>query len=464
MRTKREQVQAHRFVIRRIVSGLVQGNPEALEFPMRRTAGSMIGGLAVALLVFAGFWVVGLIFGSADWRDKPEGAIVIDEEAGATFVYLDKALYPVENITSARLFLEKGADAPVFQTSSADLLDVPRGDLFGIENAPDQVPPADRLVGLPWQVCSAPKRGNDKEQVSHITLSAPKADDRLRKEGLLVVAGEEYSVLWNDLRFAVGDPAMLAAIDFQADEAVSVDPVFLAGIRQGPEFKPPTIPGDGDAHEIPEHDDAENGDFFKSADTVYVLTSMGFAKATHFDQMLLNNGVPPTPGQLPSTALEQVGTHKLYDHDLWPETLDDLGEPPLSESGVICAVYDSSDSDDVAIATYPPGKAPDAITGASATTKESDADEVSTAEHVWTPAGKGALVREQGSESSAGGTVYLITGTHRYGLAEDAVESLGYSGATPTPVPWSLVALVPEGPELSRTAATDGFKPFPKAE
>lgn len=462
MRTKREQVQAHRFVIRRIVSGMIQGNPEAMEFPMRRTAGSMIGGLAIALLVFAGFWVVGALFNLGDWQEQDEGTIVVDEETGATYVYLKPALYPVENLTSARLFLEDGGEAPLVHVSTSDLHDVPRGDRFGIPGVPVAPPAADELVTLPWQVCSAPKDGNDKKQESHVTLQAPKAKDRLGDKGQLVVADEEYSLIWNDLRFPVPDPEVLPSVGLQTQDAVTVNNAFLQGIRVGPDLTVPEIPGGDDRHELPGDDDARNGDIFKSGKVTYVLTAEGFAEATEVGVLLLKKGNAPTPTDIDSDVVEDNHSDDPAQPEAWPDDANVLRDSPLTGKGIVCAVYDSADDDDVAVATYPADKAPEAITKAPSTTRDSDEDETSTADHVWTPGGRGALIRAVGTADATDGTVYLIADSKRFAVPEAALEPLGYGGVTPTPVPRSLVTLVPEGPSLDPDKVREGFTELPE--
>lgn len=70
-----------------------------------------------------------------------------------------------------------------------------------------------------------------------------------------------------------------------------------------------------------------------------------------------------------------------------------------------------------------------------------------TADQVWVPPGRGALVRS--------GTTYLITDQgQRFPVAdEDARKALGYGNVAPIPVPATVLALFPTGPVLSGAAA-----------
>ena len=60
MQTRRDQLQAYRFVTRRIVSALLSGEPETNERPMRRYGLAVFGGAMIATIVFAGAGVIGL--------------------------------------------------------------------------------------------------------------------------------------------------------------------------------------------------------------------------------------------------------------------------------------------------------------------------------------------------------------------------------------------------------------------
>jgi hypothetical protein len=75
-------------------------------------------------------------------------------------------------------------------------------------------------------------------------------------------------------------------------------------------------------------------------------------------------------------------------------------------------------------------------------------------QNVYVPPGSGALVKDRSN------AVYLVTDTgSRYPVADDeSVKALGYGGVTAPAVDTSLLALLPKGPALDRSAAT---KPAP---
>ena len=181
MSSRREQVRAYRFLTRRIVSAMLTGEPETNELPMRRFAHAVFGSLMVAVLVFVGVGVYGLL--NPAGRRPAENTVILERETGAKYLYLQGLLHPVANWTSARLILAQ-ATPPVQTMSQASLRDVPRGRPVGIPNLPDDLPGKSALLGLPWGVCSAPLSPASVIQdtsvfVGHVPADGTPLDDTL---------------------------------------------------------------------------------------------------------------------------------------------------------------------------------------------------------------------------------------------------------------------------------------------
>jgi len=133
MQTRRDQLQAYRFVTRRIVSAMLSGEPETTERPMRRFGLAVFGSAMLAAIIFAGVGVYGFIFPSGAKLNDP--SIIIEKESGARFVYVDGQLHRVLNFTSARLLI--GAETPEIKTVSAQSLSAyPRGPRSGSPTCP----------------------------------------------------------------------------------------------------------------------------------------------------------------------------------------------------------------------------------------------------------------------------------------------------------------------------------------
>src|ERR1044072_502575 len=103
MHSKRDQVQAHLFVMARLPSAMRRPEPDAPESPLGRTNRGAAIGVIIAVLVCAGAFVFGLIRpgGNDSWRTAQN--IVVDKQTGARYLYLDGRLRPVRNYASAQL-------------------------------------------------------------------------------------------------------------------------------------------------------------------------------------------------------------------------------------------------------------------------------------------------------------------------------------------------------------------------
>ena len=87
------------------------------------------------------------------------------------------------------------------------------------------------------------------------------------------------------------------------------------------------------------------------------------------------------------------------------------------------------------------------------------ADQAPGVDQVWLPADHGALVGVAASPDSASGVAswFLVSGATRYALASPGLAAaLGYNlSADETVLPASVVDLLPQGPVLDASAATD---------
>ena len=71
---------------------------------------------------------------------------------GDRYVIVDGRLHPALNLASA--LLVGGGQSAQVRPSVLDQL--PRGLPVGIPDAPDALPPKDRLTAAPWTVCAVP--------------------------------------------------------------------------------------------------------------------------------------------------------------------------------------------------------------------------------------------------------------------------------------------------------------------
>ena len=458
MRTRREQVQAHRFVTRRIVSAVLSGEPETNELPMRRLGTALFAGLMVGTLIFAGFGVYGLL--SKKGAPLEAESLVIERETGAKYVYTDGKLYPALNFASARLALG-GAETKTRTMSQKALQGMPRGMPVGIPNAPDALPERSRLLSLPWQVCQSTTGGVTGETTTHAVLGRelPGAQP-LGERGLLIRSGRAHYLLWHNTRLTVANNPVMAALGLSAVDAVEVSEPVLNAITVGPILRPLQVPGAGTPSARPiGAQPALIGSVFRSAGQYYMLTAAGLSAIGEISARLAlaagGQAREITPAEvgaaLAGGSIEPAGLPatlpELYNSAgplpaMCVAHRDKSGRTPLQTS---IEVFPSPPSD------LQPAD-PEAVPA-----QQGPRDPVRTVDNVVMTGGRAAVVRRiAGSGEATGTAVYLVVNGTRFPFGRrngDAMAALGYGGVTPLPVPAAMLALVPAGPTLDTEAA-----------
>jgi type VII secretion protein EccB len=459
MPTRREQLQAYRFVTRRIVSAMLSGDPESTDRPMRRLGLAVFGSVMVGTIVFAGIGVYGLLRpgGSTAW--KTSGSLIVERETGARFVYTGGTLYPVVNYASARLLLGS-PDAQPQTVSAASLAGVPRGKPVGIPGAPDSLPAANRLVGLPWSVCSAPRYANSATLATEVMVGQGLSGGAaLGDRGLVVsqdtAAGTKY-LLWHEHRLRIPGDTERAALELAGAQVTVVSQALLNSVPAGPDLAAPAVLGAGEPGRTVNGAAHRVGDVFTDGNGYYVLVRDGLAALSPvLEKLLTARGAPVT--RVPPSAL---GGGMLASTRVAPDGLPDTVPAVVSlpaDQPAVCTGYHGSG---VRIETYQ--QAPrqfDTQDSTAAGVARGAQDPVRTAQKVIVPGGHGALVRAEPAPGvTAGTTFYLVTDQgYKFPLERagrsDAVAALGYGSVRPVAVPWSVLDLVPTGPTLDQRDA-----------
>ncbi len=292
MRSRQEQVQAHRFITRRIVSGLLSGEPETNDLPMRRFGLAMFGSVMVAAIVFAIVGVIGLVNPGGG---KPTGGeLIIMRETGARYVLVEQTLHPVLNWTSALLFA--GTEKPSIRQMSRDSLSAYSvGEPIGIPGAPDPPPDRNALLGLPWSVCGTPPRGAGAPTTMVFVGREPAGGAALGTDSALLLStladdsgpAATYLVL-GDRRYRVVDETTLTALELAAITPVVVGKALLNAISGGPDLRQPRIDGAGEtsSREVG-GDRGEIGQVYRAGQQRYVLTREGLVTIGEVSAKLL---------------------------------------------------------------------------------------------------------------------------------------------------------------------------------
>ncbi|MEV4624538.1 type VII secretion protein EccB [Asanoa sp. NPDC049573] len=471
MRSRQEQVQAHRFITRRIISGLLTGEPETNDLPMRRFGLALFGSIMVAAIVFAIVGVIGLVNPGGG---KPEsGELIIMRETGARYVLVDNTLHPVLNWTSALLFAGGGAPASR-QMSRDSLAAYAVGEPIGIPGAPDPPPDRASLLRLPWSVCSLPPANDAAGATTTMVFvgQEPAGGSPLGNDAALLVTtrqdasgpGATY-VVFGDHRYQINDETALTALELAAITPVTVGKALLNGITSGPPLAQPPIPRKGQTSERKVGGESgKNGQVYRNGQQRYVLTNDGLVAIGSVSAKLL---LADDPTEIEISAADAADALQLgvtIEPKGFPRDLPAI--PATQAAGaMLCAVHNGSEEGGVTAQVHRYPAAPAALPAGGAPAGGAGPDGVGTADRVIVPSGKGALVRvEPAPGVQADTTTYLITDQgYKFPLRNEGTaktaDALGYSGVDPLPVPSSLLALVPNGPLLDPVAAQNFVRP-----
>ncbi|MCP3770688.1 type VII secretion protein EccB [Streptomyces sp. MAR25Y5] len=467
MQNRRDQVQAHMFVMGRLTTAMLRGDPDAPESPQGRTNRGIVIGVVIAVLVSAGAFVLGLLKPGAKDSWKEAGTVVVNKDTGSRYLYLDGRLRPVRNYASARLLA--GADMKVVSVGSGSLAGVPHGAPVGIVGAPDALPASGDLDTGPWQVCSGTADG---AATTVLAVGAP-AGGGLGAGQALVVTGPDKAdyLVWRGIRLRLDDERGASrSLGYDTTARVRVSAAFLNSLPAGPDLSPPDVPDRGGRGPGLGGRETRTGQVFRvtapgSDARYYLLREEGLIPLTATGAALVL-GDPDTRekaygGQAP-TAVE-LGPDALDGRtaDAADTDLTDLPAAPpkavrMEPGQVACARIESGGSGTrVSVALSSPSvlgpaaqPAPEGLTPACV-----------PVDRITVRAGGGALVRALGAGGGAlGDTVYLVTDSGmKYRVADGkALTALGYGSGQARGLPSPLLAMLPTGPDLSPGAAVTG--------
>ena len=203
MATKKDLVEAYSFSRRRLVTAFISGAPGGREVEPSRPGRTIVGGLALAVLLIAGAAVTGVFSPRVDGDWKEDG-LVTSKELASDYLIIDTpegeepVLRPLINITSAMLLFGADVEATPVPEEELDTLD--EGAPIGILNAPGSPPDADDLINQGWTACTDARRGI-KVNVSQTAATGPAPGT-----GFLVKSEGDYFVIGEGEPEGVADP------------------------------------------------------------------------------------------------------------------------------------------------------------------------------------------------------------------------------------------------------------------
>ncbi|MFJ4091175.1 type VII secretion protein EccB [Kitasatospora sp. NPDC089913] len=466
MQSRRDQVQAHLFVMGRVSAGLLRAEPDAPDSPTGRTNRGAVIGLAVALLIGLGAGVYGLVKpgGATGWRKA--GTVVVVKETGTRYLFAGGQLHPVLNQASARLL--SGDQLKVDEVSRRSLEGTDRGTAVGIVGAPDGVPAPADLDRSDWLACTVQAAGGPAGRAAPLLSLAVGS----RPGGLpagdraALVAGPDGvpHLLWHGRRYALDvEGGAVRALGYAAATPAPVPAAFLQTFAPGPDLRRPELPGRGTAGPDLSGRKTRVGQLVAGAgEDRYVLTAQGLVQVSTTLLALLQ-GDPRTQEQAyggGAVTVDPVGAADLAAHSAPAAAAAEIlqtnlparppGLVPVGAGQALCAGLATTGAGEVDLRVLDAT----AVLGLPPTTEPGVVPSCTPADRIAVRPGGGALVRAL-SGAGQGSTLYLVTDNGvRYPLAPAAAERLGLAGAAPVAVPGRLLSLLPTGPSLDPAALT----------
>lgn len=466
MASKRDQLHAYQFLVQRVVSALVTRETDPEQPPFRRPVNAAFGGIAIAVIALAAVGVYGMLNpgGNQAWADGKK--VVVEEETGTRYVYLDGRLHPVQNYTSALLAL--GDHAETVSVSRDSLAGVPRGPRIGIPDAPDALPAAEGLLGDGWTICSQPQPDLTGTVVPTSVLMVGRQTTGGHGLGDAAVladvpeTGERYLIL-NGYRHLIDKPDQLAVgLALRATAAVRVSPAVIESIPAGLPIGPIPVAQMGKPAKVA-RDGIRAGQLFAvstSRGVQFYLAEVGQLRPITELQYDIQRAYQATAAAYPGATPEALPMG-LIEASGAPQpsvAAPKPGDPPsvrpdfvrTDDSVTLCLTY--APGDEVPTVTLSPEMpAVDPLTSTPRRTGHGAA----LADQVVVPAGHAAVVEAVQAAETPRGTYLVITdqGIAHPLASKEVLAVLGYEGVEPVRVPAGLVARIPVGSGLSHEAA-----------
>ena len=461
MATKKDLVEAYSFSRRRLVTAFVSGAPGGREVEPSRPGRTIVGGLALAVLLCAGAAIAGVFKPDAnvDW-DQP--GLILSKEKGAAYVILepdedgDAQVRPVINVTSAQLILGADVEPDVVPQSVIDEK-TPGADI-GILGAPVTVPSTEVLIQTGWTACTNDDRG------TRFTVSAKPDVVPAPNGGLVVKSGSSHYLIAPSEPDSTGESRayryqlpskaetpgrdnLLNNIGLPgAGSAPTVPAEWLALFPAGGPLKmesfgldrlgkPSLQAGQGG---LP--GDAKIGDFYDIDEELTVLTAEGPVVLSEFAREVYLEIRPDSTTDLELTE---------------PADVSQAAEAPYAAARWPAGALTAIEGEQCVQLLLEPGELPRAVLvqqpGATASAEEVEADD----REVTVDPGTGAFVLSGGWYDPEVGEPFLMDakGFSYPVLGTDAVENLGFADYDAPVVPEGWLELFEEGEELSVDAA-----------
>jgi type VII secretion protein EccB len=457
MATKKDLVEAYAFSRRRLVTAFLSGAPGGREVEPSRPGRTIIGGIALAVLLVAAAAIASVLASKTE-EDWNKVGLVVSREEAAPYVILKEeehpTLIPVINITSAQLIL--GADVEPTYVDQDVIEDQTPGEPIGIFGAPQTLPRPRQFINSGWTACT------DHELGLHLDISADSLTSDVPDGGVVVESKGAYYVVAtssdqdpNQRAYRYPLPALEEGVDSmlvdlhlnQRADAMSVPEAWVRLFPDGGTLGAESfdIEGWGEKVNLPALPrKARVGDLIVEDDQAVVLTKDGpspldpFARAVYANSLIPPNGRPPRVLPIPIPTIPGAG--RAYDDAHWPETLLDTLPGPACARLV-------AEADEVPRALLVGDPQDEAAPDESSTTRSKPTFSIDR--------GHGAFFRvgEWNDTTSSDAFVVDPRGVAYPLLGSDTLTKLGYDDVGEPLVPDTWAELFKAGVALSTSSA-----------
>lgn len=449
MAARKDLLKAHEFTTQRLQAALVNRDPDNPQRPLRRVALGTFVGTLVAVILLAGFGILGYIRKPSTTTWQQPNTILVDSSAGVVFVYYDHGesaspryqLHPIVNITSARL-ITGGTSIKTVRTAS--LAGVSRGATYGIPAAPSQLPDPSDMAPYPIRVCAMPTgvdaQGLPRPRYTTLELGVAPAAATGTSVAVSSADGRQFLVMdgaYYELPQTQGAATAILGGAYVAEHADRL----LRSLPAGRPLEPVHVPSTGVRVEKAQRTVGSVAAVGDAADKdslrYYILRLDGWSRISYLDMVVLSAVNRVSPEQV---SAAEIGS---FTSPVQSSATVGLSEerPAIWNNGAstrneaLCATYNAAGAAPVITVG---GTVPAVPTGVTPLTDTYDA--------VVTVAGGGALLRDSAAVSQQSATSLVWEG-HRYGIPDAAsLESLGYaSHPQVASVVSGIIAMIPSG-------------------
>ena len=436
--TTRLQVSGYRFLVRRMEHALVRGDTRMLDDPLRAQSLSLVAGAVLAAVIVVVCAVLALLRPVGDLGDAP---IVMARETGAMYVRIGDTMHPVFNLASARLVTGSAADPRIVGQRAID--GVPRGPQMGIPGAPEQISSPLSAEESAWTVC-------DDARGETTIVAGPVADGAVASGPSVLVTPRGGSAAITYLLYAgkrarvdLRHHAVVRALELDNVVPQPVSAALLSAIPEAPPIVPPHIPGVGSVVQVPRAGGALD---------YYVVLPDGVQRIGEVAADLIRYTDARIGEQIPTVAPGVLGDLPVVD-TLPVATFPERGG--VTRASVVCAQWRADPAGGSSHSTVLTGAGTPAI-GHPVVLAQADGDGAAV-DAVSVPAGRSVFVRSVGLTGGGqdSGSFFVVADSGvMFGIEDGAAAtSLGLS-VQAQPAPWPVLAVLPQGPELSKGAAS----------